>query len=157
MKNVFTLDHWQNCEIRAASEKLAECQETILNLGKQLKALASPKKASLFDNGITTRTETVSPTTSTTIPTPTWTKLNSRRSSLLDQMISEDKAKGKGNLGSAFVSNGMTPIAPTENTLLLNQNKHQDDNKAAAKSLAIVPIQKQGGRLWKKLFRRKGF
>ncbi|KAK5843590.1 Filament-like plant protein 7 [Gossypium arboreum] len=146
-----------NCEIRAASEKLAECQETILNLGKQLKALASPKKASLFDNVITTRTETVSPTTSTTIPTPTWTKSNSRRSSLLDQMISEDKAKGKGNTGSAFVSNGTTPIVPTENTLVLNQNKHQEDNKAAAKSLAIVPKQKQGGRLWKKLFQRKGF
>ncbi|MBA0636251.1 hypothetical protein Godav_022300 [Gossypium davidsonii] len=145
-----------NCEIRAASEKLAECEETILNLGKQLKALASPKKASLFDNVITTRTEIVSPTTST-IPTPTWTKLNSRRSSLLDQMISEDKAKGKGNPGSAFVSNGTAPIAPTENTLVLNQNKHQEDNKAAAKSLAIVPEQKQGGRLWKKLFQRKGF
>ncbi|MFQ6623537.1 hypothetical protein Gotur_004468 [Gossypium turneri] len=144
-----------NCEIRAASEKLAECEETILNLGKQLKALASPKKASLFDNVITTRIEIVSPTTST-IPTPTSTKLNSRRSSLLDQMISEDKAKGKGNPGSAFVSNGTTPIAPTENTLVLNQNKHQEDNKAAAKSLAIVPKQKQGGRLWK-LFQRKGF
>ncbi|KAM3390654.1 hypothetical protein ACQJBY_012329 [Aegilops geniculata] len=32
-------------EISTASEKLIECQETILNLGKQLKALASPKDA----------------------------------------------------------------------------------------------------------------
>ncbi|KAJ0076903.1 hypothetical protein Patl1_35515 [Pistacia atlantica] len=37
-------------EITAASVKLAECQETILNLGKQLKALASPREAVLFDN-----------------------------------------------------------------------------------------------------------
>lgn len=36
-------------EISTASEKLIECQETILNLGKQLKALASPKDAILFD------------------------------------------------------------------------------------------------------------
>ncbi|URE22166.1 Plant protein [Musa troglodytarum] len=37
------------CDIVAASEKLAACQETILNLGKQLKALASPRDAPLFD------------------------------------------------------------------------------------------------------------
>ncbi|KAF7011722.1 hypothetical protein CFC21_026001 [Triticum aestivum] len=37
--NVHTL------EISTASEKLIECQETILSLGKQLKALASPKDA----------------------------------------------------------------------------------------------------------------
>ncbi|KAG1359037.1 filament-like plant protein 7 [Cocos nucifera] len=41
-------------EIAAASEKLAECQETILNLGKQLKALASPRDAALFDKVIST-------------------------------------------------------------------------------------------------------
>ncbi|KAL5705658.1 hypothetical protein ACHQM5_023933 [Ranunculus cassubicifolius] len=36
-------------EITAASEKLAECQETILNLGKQLKAMASSKDAVILD------------------------------------------------------------------------------------------------------------
>ncbi|KAL6651519.1 hypothetical protein ACP70R_010444 [Stipagrostis hirtigluma subsp. patula] len=36
-------------DISTASEKLTECRETILNLGKQLKALASPKDAILFD------------------------------------------------------------------------------------------------------------
>ncbi|XP_038975037.1 filament-like plant protein 7 [Phoenix dactylifera] len=41
-------------EIAAASERLAECQETILNLGKQLKALASPRDAALFDKVIIT-------------------------------------------------------------------------------------------------------
>jgi len=39
----------QDWEISAASEKLAECQATILSLGKQLKALAAPKDTSLFD------------------------------------------------------------------------------------------------------------
>ncbi|CAA7406983.1 unnamed protein product [Spirodela intermedia] len=39
-------------EISLASEKLAECQETIMNLGKQLKALAAPRDAVLFDQVI---------------------------------------------------------------------------------------------------------
>ncbi|CAO2036761.1 unnamed protein product [Urochloa humidicola] len=41
-------------EISTASEKLIECRETILNLGKQLKALASPKDAILFDQVLQT-------------------------------------------------------------------------------------------------------
>ncbi|PAN40435.1 hypothetical protein PAHAL_7G315400 [Panicum hallii] len=41
-------------EISTASEKLIECRETILNLGKQLKALASPKDAVLFDQVLQT-------------------------------------------------------------------------------------------------------
>ncbi|XWS29808.1 hypothetical protein CRYUN_Cryun24cG0062000 [Craigia yunnanensis] len=147
-----------NWEITAASEKLAECQETILNLGKQLKALASPKEAALFDKVISTPTDTITPI-STTIPTPP-KKLISQRSSLLDQMIAEDndetnnlespKAKEKGN--PSFISN--RTIAPLDNILVLNGNKHQEDN-AAVKSLAIVASKKQGGSLWKKLLWRK--
>ncbi|KAG2575218.1 filament-like plant protein 4 isoform X2 [Panicum virgatum] len=41
-------------EISTASEKLIECRQTILNLGKQLKALASPKDAVLFDQVLQT-------------------------------------------------------------------------------------------------------
>jgi len=41
-------------EFSTASEKLIECRETILNLGKQLKALASPKDAILFDQVLQT-------------------------------------------------------------------------------------------------------
>ncbi|KAJ0097369.1 hypothetical protein Patl1_28650 [Pistacia atlantica] len=60
-------------EITAASEKLAECQETILNLGKQLKALASPREAALFDKAISTPTDTITNATenNTAISTPT--------------------------------------------------------------------------------------
>ncbi|XP_015692036.1 filament-like plant protein 7 isoform X2 [Oryza brachyantha] len=46
--------HVQMLEISTASDKLIECQETILNLGKQLKALASPKDAILFDKVVHT-------------------------------------------------------------------------------------------------------
>ncbi|XP_074560381.1 filament-like plant protein 7 [Curcuma longa] len=41
-----------DCDIAAASAKLAACQETIVNLGKQLKVLASPRDAPLFDKVI---------------------------------------------------------------------------------------------------------
>ena len=44
----------QQLEFSTASEKLIECRETILNLGKQLKALASPKDAILFDQVLQT-------------------------------------------------------------------------------------------------------
>ncbi|KAK4393278.1 Filament-like plant protein 7 [Sesamum angolense] len=74
-------DDW---EITAASEKLAECQETILNLRKQLKALATPRDAALFDNVISTPADHV--VTRTSIPE----KNVSQRFSLLDKMLAED-------------------------------------------------------------------
>ncbi|KAB2058005.1 hypothetical protein ES319_A11G206100v1 [Gossypium barbadense] len=142
-------------EIAAASEKLAECQETILNLGKQLKALASTKEAVLLDN-------IVSSPTSTAIPIPPRKKLMSQRSSLLDQMIAEDnaemndlaspKSKEKGNPSSSFISN--RTVAPPDSIAVLSGEKIEEDN-AAVKSLAIVPSKKQGGSLWKKLLWRK--
>ncbi|KAK1300129.1 Filament-like plant protein 7 [Acorus calamus] len=64
-------------EISAASEKLAECQETILNLGKQLKALASPRDAVLFQKAM---------------PNPLNAK-NNRHLPLRDQMLVEDESK----------------------------------------------------------------
>ncbi|KAK9096983.1 hypothetical protein Sjap_022480 [Stephania japonica] len=73
--------HKPDWEIAAASEKLAECQETILNLGKQLKALASPREAALLDKVIS-----VTPSSETT---PSNKKLRSNGSSLLDQMLAD--------------------------------------------------------------------
>ncbi|EOX91489.1 hypothetical protein QUC31_003137 [Theobroma cacao] len=140
-----------NWEITAASEKLAECQETILNLGKQLKALAAPKEAALFDKVISTPTDTTT-TTSTTIPTPP-KKLISHRSSLLDQMIAEDNAEANTLESFKAKENNRMTESP-ENSVVLNGNKHQEDN-AAVKSLPIVPSKKQSGSLWKKLLWRK--
>ncbi|KAK9039657.1 hypothetical protein V6N11_014853 [Hibiscus sabdariffa] len=157
LENQFRTD-W---EIAAASEKLAECQETILNLGKQLKALTSPKEAVLFDKVVPTPTEPVTPT-STAIPTLSRKTLTSQRSSLLDQMIAEDnatsndlvspKTKEKVDPNSLFPS--IRTVAHRDSTVGSNGDKHQDDN-AAVKSLAIVPSRKQGGSLWKKLLWRK--
>lgn len=149
-------------EITTASEKLAECQETIFNLGKQLKALASPREAALFDKVIPTPTDTVSTAAATT--TLQKNKMINQRSSLLDQMMAEDNAdvkdlnspRTKGNddnYNSVFISSGA--IEPAEKILVLNGTKRQD-NDAVDKLLAIVPSQKRGGgNLWKKLFWRK--
>ncbi|RWR83007.1 filament-like plant protein 7 isoform X2 [Cinnamomum micranthum f. kanehirae] len=67
---------WQ---ISTASEKLAECQETILSLGKQLKALASPRDVTSFEKVVTT-------------PAPA--KIN-HRTSLLDQMLADNDARSE--------------------------------------------------------------
>lgn len=65
-------------EIAVASEKLAECQETILNVGKQLKALASPRDAALFDKVISS------------LPPPAAAASIHRHQLLDDQMRAED-------------------------------------------------------------------
>lgn len=155
----------QDWEITAASEKLAECQETILNLGKQLKALAAPREAALFDKVIATPTDTVTSTTITAIattPTPPKDQIMNQRSSLLDQMLAEDDSAAKylkfrktketdGN--STRKDNGA--FQTLEKILVLNGVKREDDD-ATAGSLAIVPSKKRGGgSLWRKLLWRK--
>ncbi|XP_061363625.1 filament-like plant protein 7 [Gastrolobium bilobum] len=141
-------------EITAASEKLAECQETILNLGKQLKALAAPKDASLFDNviAVTSTTMNVDPSPAT----PKVMKVKNR--SLLDQMLAEEDTKPKVSKASDGNSNPITIpgiIEPLEKILALNEIKGQDVS-ATVNSLAIVPSKKPGsGSLWKKILWRK--
>ncbi|KDP31967.1 hypothetical protein JCGZ_12428 [Jatropha curcas] len=155
-------------EITAASEKLAECQETILNLGKQLKALAAPSEAVLFDKAMSSSSDTNAASATTgsstdTALTAARKKLMNQRSSLIDQMLAEDNAETKVNESlkikerdensSTFDSKGV--IEPLENILILNGTKSQDGD-AAVNSLAIVPSKKQGGKsLWRKLFWRK--
>lgn len=155
----------QEWEITAASEKLAECQETILNLGKQLKALAAPNEASLFDKAIAAQCNR-------TIPTTKPQKVKNR-ASLLDQMLAEDDTKSKslkaprtidGNpiitttttSTTAAVTGTMIPgiSEPLEKILGLNgfNSRHESD---VVSSLDIVPTKKRSGSLWKKLLWRK--
>ncbi|RDX89797.1 Filament-like plant protein 7, partial [Mucuna pruriens] len=147
-------------EITAASEKLAECQETILNLGKQLKAMASPKDASLFDNVMAAQFNTITntataATTTTTVnvdPSPGPPKLlKVKNRSLLDQMLADDtKAKvPKESNGGNF-----NVIEPLEKIFVLNGVNQEDST--TDNSLAIVPAKKPGsGSLWRKLLRIK--
>ncbi|KAI3947744.1 hypothetical protein MKX01_034409 [Papaver californicum] len=69
-------------EITAASEKLAECQATIFNLGKQLKALAPPKDTTLLENSTTTANNNTTTMTSK--------NLNNQRPSLLNHILADD-------------------------------------------------------------------
>ncbi|KAM1174869.1 hypothetical protein ACFX19_027934 [Malus domestica] len=140
-------------EVAAASEKLAECQETILNLGKQLKAMASPREAALFDKVITNPSDTDTSTAKAASQTPH--RNSNQRSSLLDKMLAEDGACVKdftSPMTKEVGSNSTSTFGP--NILVLN-SKYQDDN-AAVGSLAIVPSKKRGGgSLWRKLVWRK--
>ncbi|KAG2724371.1 hypothetical protein I3760_01G014000 [Carya illinoinensis] len=147
-------------EITAASEKLAECQETILNLGKQLKALAAPKEAALFDKVIASPMPTT-PTTATT-PAPPKDKIMNQRTSLLDKMLAEDDAVAKNlqspktkEIDGNFTRKINGPFQPPENIVVLNGVRYEDDN-TSARSLAIVASKKRGGgSLWRKLLWRK--
>ncbi|XP_043713400.1 filament-like plant protein 7 isoform X2 [Telopea speciosissima] len=155
-------------EITAASKKLAECQETILNLGKQLKALASPREDSFVD-------KIIPKTPATTANNKT--KNIKHRSSLLDQMLAEDGAEGE-DLNSpktkeiicsvepqkllTLPANGSNslcgPLVPVETVEALSSNQKKDKTKiTTADSLAIVPVKKRGGGagLLKKLLSRK--
>ncbi|KAM7250788.1 hypothetical protein ACFE04_022671 [Oxalis oulophora] len=132
---------WQDLEISAASEKLAECQETILNLGKQLKALASSRDAPLFDKVNSIPTTTMDATIAIT---PGWpmNKLTHQGSSLLDRMIAEDDAKSKGD-ESPNAKNG-------------DNGTKRSGKDVAVNSLAIVPRKKaRNVSLWRKLLLRK--
>ncbi|KEH31456.1 putative filament-like plant protein [Medicago truncatula] len=157
-------------EITAASEKLAECQETILNLGKQLRSLALPKDASLFDNVIAAQpistTSTTTITTTKTNPIPAPLKVMKKNRSLLDQMLSEDDTKSKVSKVSDRDSDLTTIpgiIQPLEKILSLNEFKAPDDSVTAndlaivtTKKPAVVPTKKPGsGSLWKKLLWKK--
>lgn len=151
-------------EITAASEKLAECQETIFNLGKQLRALAPPKDSSLFDNVIAAQRTNIPSTTTATMTTkmnhnPTPPKvMKTKNRSLLDQMLSEDNTKAKVSKVNDRNSNLPTIpgiIEPLEKILSLNEFKAHDD-RTTDNDLAIVPAKKPGsGSLWKKLLWKK--
>ncbi|KAK6128691.1 hypothetical protein DH2020_037541 [Rehmannia glutinosa] len=109
-------------EITAASEKLAECQETILNLGKQLKALASPSDAALFNKVTSTPADSVI----STLSTPR--KNNSHRSCLLDKMLAEDnhqteKDDQNGYSKSAVSTNGALGFSTNPNGIINHGQK----------------------------------
>lgn len=141
---------------------MAECQETILNLGKQLKALASPREAVLFDKVVS------GPADNTVVAALTTPERNTRqRTSLLDKMLAEDKTRIQdlnspkagviildGNRYSAFAPNGTTETYPESFTSSNGVNHPRGEDVIGP--MAIVPIKKRGsGGLLKKLLRRR--
>ncbi|XP_024932871.3 filament-like plant protein 7 isoform X1 [Ziziphus jujuba] len=155
-------------EITTASAKLAECQETILNLGKQLKALASPREAAILDKMLATP------------PISTGDKKLNKRSSLRDRMLAEDDAKKalvlkppKLEETTSSVVHAQKPpllLPCSDNAIVIHAPNaalrspeacHGSDcktsNNNSLGSLAIVPSKKQGafGLLKRLLFRKK--
>ncbi|KAL0356848.1 UNVERIFIED_CONTAM: hypothetical protein Scaly_1370500 [Sesamum calycinum] len=132
-------------EITRASVKLAECEKTILKLGNQLKALGSARQLSVVDKVLSI--------------TDTKNKKSKPRSSLLDQMISEDNSEvnhvqsPKTKVESKLESNASQAATPEASLGKKNETK-----SAKAGTLVIVPIKKRGGGiglLRKLLLRRK--
>ncbi|KAJ7967478.1 Filament-like plant protein 7 [Quillaja saponaria] len=159
--------HSQNdWEITTASVKLAECQETILNLGKQLKALASSSEEATFDRIIST-IDTASITNKKNLI---------KHSSLRHRMQAEDDAKAVV-LKSCQIRDTSTSIKVQRPAVLhsgscntlqapnvmqgtpetTNLASKQNDGIDARGALAVVPSKKQGGLgfLKKLLLRRK--
>lgn len=134
---------------------MAECQETILNLGKQLKALASPKDAAIFDTVIYTPADNVINST----PTPK--RILSKRLSLLDNMLAEDSDQiGASPITTDHIQNGNSNSTLSTNAASESRSKFTDTdgikgeaNAKANVSMAIVPHKKKEGRNFlKKLF-----
>ncbi|KAH6799614.1 hypothetical protein C2S51_036098 [Perilla frutescens var. frutescens] len=135
-------------DINAASEKLAECQETILNLGKQLKALASPCDAALIDKVISAPTDS-----------PVGGKTISRRSSLLNKMLAEDNDTYSASpTTNNEIQNGSINPTVGANAAMESSTKSDYPNgiKTVVASMDIVPCKKHGGTsFFKRLFWRR--
>ncbi|KAI7738233.1 hypothetical protein M8C21_009764 [Ambrosia artemisiifolia] len=147
-------------ELTAASDKLAKCQETIVNLGKQLKAMASlPADTSLsVDSEITA--------------SPLPNENNNQRVSLLDKMITEDptgaprsqKPKGisRNVTSPAILDGNSNPVVVMSPRMFVSVEGVRDekDEEALVNFLSVVPSKKSnsGGGILKRLFwrRKKG-
>lgn len=143
----------QGSDITAASLKLAECQETILNLGKQLKALATPTEAALFD-----KVFNANGSTTTAAINKSW----NRRFSLRDQMLAEDTSKpvilrsptadAKDNSNNSNSMSAPSFLAPSAEAKF---DSRQKSGTNAIGALAIVPGKKQGIGFFRRLLMRR--
>ncbi|OWM83711.1 hypothetical protein CDL15_Pgr004141 [Punica granatum] len=137
-------------EITAASVKLAECQETILNLGRQLKALSSPREAAFLDR---------------VFSRPNTCKILNKRACLRDRLLAEDDvsntkkdAKSPENRIVLTKTNGQNLDSP--NILVQTPEpsaslKHRQGSSTMG-AMALVPCRKQSGiGFWRRLLLRR--
>lgn len=140
-------------EITAASVKLAECRETILNLSRQLKALDPLRELALSNNAL--------PGSDSTNTSKNNKSLN-KRLSLRDRMLAEDNPEAAkdqeiasepnaAKLNALVVAN--VPARTPEAYLGL----HNRSGNSFAGALAVIPTKRQGGIsfLGRLLLRRK--
>ncbi|KAK8624934.1 hypothetical protein V6N13_089819 [Hibiscus sabdariffa] len=158
-------------EITTAFVKLAECQETIMNIGKQLKVLASSQNATLFDRVFSNNSDVAAAAT----------VINNgkvkKRFSLRDRMIADDGDKGErprspniqGTLCVVEEASSLLPQShnceDTQASDLLIQTSEADlgskngSGNIGAMALARVSSKKQGFGFLRRLFlrRKKGY
>ncbi|KAL6844070.1 hypothetical protein ACP4OV_025743 [Aristida adscensionis] len=147
-------EHLRMLEISTASEKLTECRETILNLGKQLKALASPKDAVLFDKVLQTtvlserkaRSQSLSEMLSMDdggFSFASSPKTKEIICSKLRAPIQKSRSADEGDDGSAAGSSHPVPAVPPVKPCRMNGTcKGEADVDVAA--LAVVPRKQKG-------------
>ncbi|KAL6572977.1 hypothetical protein OROHE_002453 [Orobanche hederae] len=136
-------------EIISASEKLAECQEALRNLGKQLKALASPGDTALFDEVVPTPDDPVISTMSTP------RREGNQRLSMADKMFAEDNNVqiSASSRNKESTQNGLDNSDVSTNAAIESRSKFADPNqigcdavKNAVVSVAIIPRKGSGSR-----------
>ncbi|XP_051147819.1 filament-like plant protein 7 isoform X2 [Andrographis paniculata] len=128
-------------EITKASAKLAECEETILKLGKQLKSLGSSKELSVFDKVLS-------------ITGATSKKFKQRSS--LREMLSEDYAqrlKHSKEMTTTAAANGQSISRTSSRSFSFSDNQadkylgtRKDSRAAKSGALVVVPKKNTGGR-----------
>lgn len=131
----------QGWEITAASVKLAECRETILNLSRQLKALGPPQEPTFSNKGLPGSDAT---------NTSTNKKSLNKRLSLRDRMLAEDDPEAAKDIEIASEANAAklnalvvanVPAQTPEAYLGL----HNRSGNSFMGALTVVPIKRQGG------------
>ncbi|KAL2455603.1 Filament-like plant protein 7 [Abeliophyllum distichum] len=134
--------HQTDLEITNASAKVAECQETILKLAKQLKRLASAKEARVVNKVLSIE--------------DTSNNRSKKRSSLLDQMISEDTAEVV-DVQPPNTKESTSTIEADKLSIFRTTSEAYRGLTHKSGALVIVPSKKQGGGLgfWRKLLLRR--
>ncbi|CAN4107734.1 unnamed protein product [Withania somnifera] len=120
-------------EITASSAKLAECQEAIMSLRKQIKALTFPKENTVGDTNASS-------------------KKMRKHMSLLDRMLTEDDVEKK-NLDSP---NSKEPLK-TVDTVLATQSPQPEAKTPNMGTIVILPSKKRGVNFLRKLLFRKKY
>ncbi|KAL5053977.1 hypothetical protein RYX36_034659 [Vicia faba] len=146
-------------EITTTSTKLAECQESIINIGKQLKALASSSEAAVLDK--------VASTTSC-MDIPSQKKNLIKRSSLRNHMLADNDAKDgkhtsvKNEESKSIEDAQRSSLVESEKESALEtprgmvNGSEQNDRSSGTRYLAIVTHRKHGGLgFLRKLFTRR--
>ncbi|GMI88257.1 hypothetical protein HRI_002495000 [Hibiscus trionum] len=157
-------------EITAASVKLAECQETIMNIGKQLKVLASSQDAALIERVFSNNGDAAAPTVINNIKVK-------KRFSLRDRMLAdngdkEESPKSPNIQGTLCVDLAASSLLPQSNNrknrqasgLLLQTSEadlgsKNESGNVGAMALARAASKKQGVGFLRRLFlrRKKGY